>query len=145
MEYELYGHININYLQLDRVPRFADGWQTIFDVLRGGRFFVTTGEVLVPSFTLIGKRSGEVLQLLADGMAVLEADLEWTFSLEFAEVISGDGKGVSRDRIALENTGPFGTRKLRIPLKLADRKWVRLEVWDIASNGAFTQPVWIEE
>ena len=24
------------------------------------------------------------------------------------------------------------------------RKWVRLEVWDIARNGAFTQPIWIE-
>jgi len=24
------------------------------------------------------------------------------------------------------------------------QKWVRFEVWDIATNGAFTQPVWIE-
>ena len=145
MEYELYGHININYLQLDRVPRFADGWQTIFDVLRGGRFFVTTGEVLIPSFRLNGKRSGEALKLPADGMAVLEADLEWTFPLAFAEVISGDGQSVSRERIPLENTGQFGTRKLRVPLKLAGRKWARLEIWDIAANGAFTQPIWLEQ
>ena len=23
------------------------------------------------------------------------------------------------------------------------RKWVRFEVWDVAANGAFTQPVWL--
>ncbi len=28
--------------------------------------------------------------------------------------------------------------------RCADRRWVRIEVWDIARNGAFTQPVWIE-
>ena len=127
------------------MPRFADGWQSILDALRGGRFFVTTGEVLIPNFTLNSKRSGEALHLPADGMAILEADLEWTFPLAFAEVISGDEKSVSRERLPLENTGQFGTRKLRIPLKFAGRKWARLEVWDVTANGAFTQPVWIEE
>ena len=144
-DYELYGHSNVNYLQLDRVPRFKDGWQGILDTLRGGRFFVTTGEVLIPSFTLDGQSSGETLNLKPDGTAMLEADLEWTFPLSFAEVISGDGQSVTRERIRLEDTGPFGTRRLRVPLKLAGRKWARLEVWDIAANGAFTQPVWIEE
>ena len=127
------------------MPRFADRWQSILDALRGGRFFVTTGDVLIPNFTLNGKRSGEALHRLADGMADLEADLEWTFPLAFAEVISGDGQSVSRERIPLENTGQFCTRKLRVPLKLAGRKWARLEIWDIAANGAFSQPVWLEE
>jgi hypothetical protein len=27
---------------------------------------------------------------------------------------------------------------------LKGAKWVRFEVWDIAANGAFSQPVWIE-
>jgi hypothetical protein len=27
---------------------------------------------------------------------------------------------------------------------LKGAKWVRLEVWDIAANGAFSQPVWVE-
>ena len=26
---------------------------------------------------------------------------------------------------------------------LTGRTWVRLEAWDIAGNGAFTQPVWL--
>ena len=30
-------------------------------------------------------------------------------------------------------------------MDLRGRKWIRLEVWDIAKNGAFTPPVWLEE
>ena len=100
---------------------------------------------MIPRCTLNGKRSGETLKLPADGTALLEADLTWTLPLAFAEVITGDGQSVSRERIPLENTGPFGTRKLRIALKFAGRKWARLDVWDIAANGAFTQPVRIDE
>ena len=101
------------------MPRFADGWQSILDALRGGRFFVTTGEVLISNFTLNGKRSGEVLQLVADGMVVLEADLEWTIPLAFVEFISGDGKSVSRERISLEKTGPSTNRRMEAPSDLA--------------------------
>jgi hypothetical protein len=54
--YELYGHMNINYLKLDRLPQFDDGWQPVLDALRNGRFFVSTGEVLIPEFTVGGKR-----------------------------------------------------------------------------------------
>ena len=35
--HELYGHMNVNYVQLDRVPRFDEGWQPVLDVLRSGR------------------------------------------------------------------------------------------------------------
>ena len=74
---------------------------------------------------------------------MLEANLEWTFPLAFAEIISGDGPKVFRQRIDLVDTESFGTRRIRLPLKLKDRAWVRFEVWDIAANGAFTQPVWL--
>ena len=39
--------------------------------------------------------------------------------------------------------GAFGTRTLNLDAGLAGRKWVRLEVWDVARNGAYTQPVWL--
>jgi hypothetical protein len=42
-DYELFGAMNINYLKLDQIPRFEDGWQPVLDALRGGDFFVTTG------------------------------------------------------------------------------------------------------
>jgi hypothetical protein len=144
-DYETYAHMNINYLELDRLPRFADGWQPVLDALRAGRFFATTGEVLITRFTAGGKRSGESLPRTGTlNAAVIEANLEWTFPLAFAEIISGDGEKVHRQRVELTDAEAYGSRTLRLPVDLTNRKWVRLEVWDMARNGAFTQPVWIE-
>ena len=42
---ELWGHMNVNYLKLEQLPKYRDGWQPVLDVLRRGEFFVTTGEV----------------------------------------------------------------------------------------------------
>jgi hypothetical protein len=143
-QYELYGHMNVNYLRLDQLPRFADGWPGVLDALRAGRFFVTTGEVLIPEFSIDGLPSGEIVKLDGRREVELAANLTWTFPLAFAEVISGDGIHVDRQRIDLSDTGSFGSREIHLPLKLTGRKRVRLEVWDIAANGAFTQPVWLE-
>jgi hypothetical protein len=142
--HELYGHMNINYVQLDRVPRFEEGWQSVLDVLASGRFFVTTGEILIPEFSIGGKRSGDVLKLSAGGRPELKAELRWTYPLAFAEVISGDGQKVYRERIDLADTAALASRTLRLLPQLQGRRWVRFEVWDIAANGAFTQPVWLE-
>jgi hypothetical protein len=130
-DYELYGHMNVNYVKLRRIRRFSEGWHSLLDALRNGDFFVTTGEVLIPSFEVDAKSSQ------------VRANVEWTFPLAFAEVISGDGTEVFRDRIDLRDTAAFGSRELIVPITLAGRKWVRLEVWDVATNGAFTQPAWL--
>ena len=61
-----------------------------------------------------------------------------------AEVISGDGAKVYRERIELTDTSAFAQRTLTLTPELRGRKWVRFEVWDVAANGAFTQPVWLE-
>jgi hypothetical protein len=143
-DYELYAHMNVNYLKLDKIPKFTDGWQPVSDTLRHGQFFTTTGEILIPQFTVAGRQSGEVIHDNQLKNAVLKAQLDWTFPLAFAEIISGDGKSIHRQRINLLDTESFGTRTLRIPVDLTNQKWVRFEVWDIAANGAFTQPVWIE-
>jgi len=142
-DFETYAHMNINYLRLAKLPRYDDGWQPVLDALRGGEFFTTTGEVLIPEFTVGGKQSGQTLDLVRNATPVLEANLEWTFPLAFAEIISGDGQKVFRQRIDLTDTESFGTRKVRLPLELQGRTWVRFELWDIAANGAFTQPVWL--
>ena len=34
---------------------------------------------------------------------------------------------------------------MNFPIDLSRATWVRLEVWDIARNGAFTQPTWLKE
>src|SRR5204862_7813534 len=84
--HELYGHMNVNYVQLDRVPRYDEGWQPVLDVLRDGKFFVTTGEILFSRFSVCGNRSGEVLKRGTgvspaannDDQPELGAEIQWT-------------------------------------------------------------------
>jgi hypothetical protein len=72
------------------------------------------------------------------------ARVEWTFPPAFAEVIWGDGSRVQRKRVDLSDQEPFAGKVLRVRVDLKGAKWVRLEVWDVAANGTFSQPVWIE-
>jgi hypothetical protein len=143
--HELYGHMNINYLRLDpdRPPRFNDGWQPVVNSLNSGRFFVSTGEVLIPEFLVDGHPSGSTVALPDHSKADVRVDLQWTFPLKFGDLISGDGSRVVRDRIDCSDTGPFDRRTLRFSPDLGGRTWIRLEAWDVAGNGAFTQPVWL--
>jgi hypothetical protein len=143
--HELYGHMNINYLRLqpDRMPRFDEGWQAVVDALHAGRFFVTTGEVLIPEFTVAGAGSGAEVAVTPGARPDVRIDLNWTFPLRFVELISGDGSHVFRERIDCSDTGPFGHRTLHLAPDLSGRSWVRAEAWDVAANGAFTQPVWL--
>jgi hypothetical protein len=144
-DFETYAHMNINYLRLAKVPRYDDGWQPVLDALRRGDFFTTTGEILIPRFTVGGQPGGGTRKLDSRRTATLEADLDWTFPPAFAEIVSGDGKNVFRERVDLADAESFGTRTLKVPLDLKGRTWVRLEVWDVAADGAFTQPVWVTE
>ena len=143
-DYELFGAMNINYMKLDSVPAYEDGWQPVLDVLRTGSFFVTTGEVLIPECSFEGKESGETISGANLSHVVFEAQLEWTYPLSHLEVVSGDGSSVFQERIDLKDTKPFGKITIERILDLRGRKWARIEVWDIAKNGAFTQPVWIK-
>src|SRR6185436_18585865 len=124
--HEIYGHMNVNYLKLDRRPT-SDDWSPVLRVLRAGDFFTTTGEVLVHSFEV---KAGRV-----------HAELEWTFPLSQVELVTSDGKDVRRRTIPLNFTGDFGRAKFEWPLDRADAASVRLEAWDVATNGAFTQPL----
>jgi hypothetical protein len=143
--HELYGHMNINYVRLegDRLPRFDEGWASVVAALRGGRFFVTTGEVLIPEFTVHGQPSGSSITLSPGERPEVRVALRWTFPLRFVEIISGDGTHLYRERVDCSDTGALGWRIIRLKPDLSGRRWVRAEAWDIACNGAFTQPVWI--
>lgn len=142
--HELYAHMNVNYLRLNEIPRFDDGWQPVLDALRGGQFFVTTGEVLIPEFTVNGAASGETAPVGADGRTEVRLDVEWTFPLSYAEIIMGDGKTVSRESFNLRNTGSHSKQSFRMNIDTSGKHWLRVEVWDVATNGAFTQPVWLQ-
>lgn len=142
--YELYGHLNVNYLQLDQLPRFEDGWQPVLDAMRKGKFFVTTGEVLIPAFRVNNAVVGETAKPDAKGNVEISLDAKWTFPLNRAEVISGDGKEVFHDMINLNDTQAFGQKSFKFTQNLKGRKWLRVEFWDVAANGAFTQIIWLE-
>jgi len=142
-ENEMYAHLNVNYLKLDKLPEFKNGWQPVLDALQKGQFFSSTGEVLIPEFTVDGKSTGEELTL-SGKKSTVSFRLTWTFPMNYAEIISGDGQKVYREKIILDNTLPFGEQTITKTLDLTGRKWVRLEAWDAAANGAFTQTVWIK-
>jgi hypothetical protein len=142
-ENEMYAHLNINYLKIDKLPDYKNGWQSIVDALQQGKFFSSTGEVLIPEFTVDGISTGEEVSI--DGKkANISFKLKWTFPMNYAEIISGDGEKVYRERITLNNTHSFGEQTFNRSVDLTGRKWVRLEAWDVAANGAFTQAVWIK-
>jgi hypothetical protein len=62
-ENEMYAHLNVNYLKLDKIPDYKNGWQPVVDALQKGQFFSSTGEVLIPEFTVNGKSSGEEITI----------------------------------------------------------------------------------
>ena len=35
----------------------------------------------------------------------------------------------------------FGKKRFDIPFNAAGKKWVRIAAWDVATNGAFVQPI----
>ncbi len=132
---DIYPNVPVNYLRLDRVPGPDEDWTPILDALRGGDFFVTTGQVLITDYAVQG--SGDARTIIAD--------LEWTFPLEFVEVVWGDGENIEREIIPATDSSAFGSRQFSIPFDAAGKSWVRFAAWDSAGNGAFVQPIWLTE
>ena len=99
---------------------------------------------MITDFTVNNYASGERAQLSDTGKCNISFKADWTFPLNFAEIISGDGKQVYRQKISLDDTKTFGVQSFHVPADMKNRKWVRLEVWDVAANGAFTQTIWLK-
>jgi hypothetical protein len=128
---ETFPQLIVNYVKLGSVPGFDQDWSPIFRALRAGDFFVSSGEVLLRDWGIEG----------SGARRVYHAEVEWTFPLEFAELVWSDGDSVHSETIPATGLPPFGAKKFSIPFDAAGKKWVRFAVWDSAGNGAFTQPV----
>jgi hypothetical protein len=130
-EDETYPQLDVNYVKLDRLPKFSEGWTPVLDALRGGNFFVTSGEVLLHDYSIqgVGAKKSFVV------------DVDWTWPAEFVELVWGDGKTTSREIVPATSLAPFSTHRYSIPFDSTGKKWVRFAAWDSAGNGAFTQPV----
>ncbi|MBM3801760.1 MAG: hypothetical protein FJW26_05530 [Acidimicrobiia bacterium] len=126
-----YQHLTVNYLKLGRLPSFEEDWTPIVKSLREGNFFVTSGEVLFKDFAIEG--TGPQRSIVAE--------LQWTYPLEFLELVWGNGQKTDRQLIRATDRPPFGSQRFRIPFDAAGKKWVRVAAWDSAGNGAFWQPV----
>jgi hypothetical protein len=131
---DLFPGFPVNYLKLNQVPGPDDDWSSILTVLRKGDFFVTTGEILIRNYAVEGTGS----------QRKIVADVDWTYPLEFVEVVWGDGKTIDRQIIRATNLGAMTSKHFEIPFDATGKKWVRFAVWDSAVNGAFVQPVWLQ-
>ncbi len=123
--HEVYAHMNAAYVRLPALPSF-DNYGQILTKLREGDFFISTGEVLLPAV----KRSG----------GEIRTRVKWTFPLASVVLTVGDGQRVEREIHPLDSTAAFGDREFtwRVP---SAAKWARVEVWDVAGNGALTNPL----
>ena len=130
-EDEIYGEFLVNYIKVDPLPRFDEDWSPITRAMRAGEFFVTSGEVLISDYKVEGS---------GDDRTVV-AEVEWTFPLDFVEIVWGDGKTVDSKVISATDLSPMASKRFRIPINARGKKWVRFAVWDSAGNGAVTQPV----
>jgi hypothetical protein len=126
-----YSSLAINYLKLDKVPLFNESWAPIVEGLHEGNFFGTTGEILFHNWGIEG----------SGAKSIYTASIEYTFPLDFAELVWSDGTKVDRQILNLTDTTPFGTKTFKIPFDATGKKWVRFAVWDSAGNGAWLQPV----
>ncbi len=128
---DTYPFLAINYLKLEKVPAYNESWSPIVEGIRSGNFFGTTGEILFHKWGIEG----------SGAKSVYTATFEYTFPLDFAELVWSDGTTVDRKMISLTNTEEYGTKTLRIPFDATGKKWVRFDVWDAAGDGAWLQPV----
>jgi len=132
-EDDLYPGYQLAYLKLDRVPGPDEDWSPILKVLRDGDYFMTTGEILITSYAVEG----------SGNKRTITADVEWTFPLEFVEVVWGDGKNIDRQIISTTDLPAFGKKHFSIPFDASGKAWVRFAVWDAAGNPGFVNPVWL--
>lgn len=130
--HELYGHMNVNYLRMPRLPDF-DHYGGVIQAMTTGDSFITTGEVLLPQVKLDSAGTGKI---------AVEAEVSWTFPLREAEIVWGDGTRTERKIIPLEGEREFGNSKFTWAADAPGWKWARVAVWDVAGDGAFTQPQW---
>jgi hypothetical protein len=132
--HELYAHMNVNYLRLPSLPDF-DHYGTLLDKMATGDGFISTGEILLPNVTIKG--DGGELQV--------NAQVEYTFPLRLAEIVWGDGSETHREIIDLSSTHAFEKKDFAWQVKAPQWRWARLALWDVAGDGAFTNPVWRDE
>jgi hypothetical protein len=76
---------------------------------------------------------------------VVEAEIEHTFPLDLVEVVFGDGRTTGRQIVSGSDVEPAGRHRFLVPFAATGQKWLRFAAWDVAGNGALTQPARIAQ
>ena len=129
--HELYAHMNVNYVRLPALPAY-DHYGELLDAVAKGDYFISTGEIVMPDYTLAGKGDSITASVSVD----------YTFPLRMAEIVWGNGTETHHHIVPLEETQEFRSARFQWQADAKDWKWARLAIWDVAGNGAFTNPVW---
>jgi hypothetical protein len=74
--YDVYANNPVNYVKLDHLLTPGE-WDLIINAMKNGEYFVTSGEVLTPNYSI--EASGERNSIIAN--------VEWTFPLEMLEIV----------------------------------------------------------
>ena len=131
---DIYANGPVSYLKLDALPSGSD-YAPIIAVLKQGDYFVSSGEVLIPSHAYLGDGADKRLV----------AEVQWTFPLDFVEVVYGDGETVTTKTVSATDLPAFGSHQFEIPFDARGQAWVRFAAWDSAGNGAMTMPVRLDD
>ena len=127
---DIYASSPVSYVKMASLPPANDP-SPIIKTLMKGDYYVTSGEVLIGSFAVQGSGASRTIV----------ADVDWTFPLEFVEVVWGDGTKTDRQIIPATDLGAFGKHTFAVPFDATGKKWVRFAAWDVAGNGATGQPI----
>ncbi len=92
---------------------------------------MSTGEVQIPEIEIEGY----------EARRTVVARVEWTFQLEFVEIVWGDGDKIGRRVQPTTDLEAFGSKQFRLGFDASGKEWVRFAAWESAGNGVFTQPV----
>ncbi len=130
--HELYAAMNVNYIRMPRLPDF-DHYGSLLNSVANGEFFTTTGEILIPRWSLGDGGDGEIH---------VNALVQYTFPLKLAEVVWGDGAETHRQLFPLDTTREFGEKAFEFKVPAKGWKWARFALWDVAADGVFVNPVW---
>jgi hypothetical protein len=127
---DVYANNPVNYVRVDPLPN-PQNWSAVIDAMRRGDYFVTSGEVLIPSYSVEGTGAKRTIR----------ATVEWTFPLDFVEMVFGDGQNIARQIISTTDLPAFGSHRFTIPFSASGKKWIRFAAWDSAGDGALSQPI----
>jgi hypothetical protein len=117
---------------LPELPSF-DHYDRILHSIEKGDGFITTGEILLPSASMAAEGEQSIR---------VRARISSTFPLRIAEVVWGDGTSTHRQVFDLQSAPAFDDHEYTWLARTPGWTWARFAVWDVAGDGAFTNPIW---